>query len=131
MDAGGATPEAATSPSTAVRSAEGSRRQEETVALVITSTPAGAQVELDGAIVGRTPVHVARLAPGTHRVRVSRPGYAPVGRTVRILGGTRLVLDLRLARPAGPAGLRVPRPRPAGPPLPPPPSLPPPPPPPP
>jgi len=43
--------------------------------LVLISSPAGADVFIDGGRVGTTP-YAARLAPGNYRVRVSRKGYA-------------------------------------------------------
>lgn len=52
--------------------------------LLVRSTPAGARVNVDGKDVGATPAVVRNLAPGTHRVRVSRDGYSSVERRVVI-----------------------------------------------
>lgn len=46
------------------------------VALRISSTPAGAEVVVDGKPVGRTPVTV-QLAPATHHVRIAALGFRP------------------------------------------------------
>jgi hypothetical protein len=41
----------------------------------VASEPAGANVFVDGQFQGTTPVEVARLAPGDHRVRLVKNGY--------------------------------------------------------
>ena len=52
--------------------------------VLVRSTPAGAAVFVDGREHGRTPLTVRDLAPGAHRVRVVRDGYAPAERRVVI-----------------------------------------------
>lgn len=44
--------------------------------LTVASSPPGAQVELDGVVVGVTPLAVTQLALGGHVLRVSLPGFA-------------------------------------------------------
>jgi len=64
--------------------------------LTVASDPAGADVSVAGAYRGRTPVTLA-LAPGAaHEVVVTRAGYAPVTRSVRLEPSAtqRLVLNL-------------------------------------
>jgi hypothetical protein len=43
--------------------------------LVVTSTPSGAVVYLDGAPVGLTPVTIDRVTAGSHRLRLTRDGH--------------------------------------------------------
>jgi PEGA domain-containing protein len=55
--------------------------------LTLTSTPDGADVEIDGAFVGSTPSNIP-IANGDHTVRVSKRGYQPYERRLRISGGS-------------------------------------------
>jgi len=52
--------------------------------LLVRSTPAGARVFVDDREYGQTPVAVRNLAPGAHRVRIARDGYATDERRVVI-----------------------------------------------
>jgi len=55
--------------------------------LQITSTPDGAQVLLDGADVGTTPLNLT-VAAGKHQVSVKKTGYRDWGTTIGVAGGT-------------------------------------------
>ncbi|MGC2210982.1 MAG: PEGA domain-containing protein [Candidatus Korobacteraceae bacterium] len=55
--------------------------------LTLTSTPDGADVEVDGAFVGSTPSTIP-IANGEHAVRVSKRGYLPYERRLRVNGGS-------------------------------------------
>ena len=55
--------------------------------LVIDSTPAGADVEMDGALVGNTPFTVA-VAPGSHWISVKKKGFVDWSKTIKVTGGT-------------------------------------------
>lgn len=55
--------------------------------LTLTSTPDGAEVEIDGAFVGSTPSTIP-IASGDHTVRVSKKGYQPYERRLRVNGGS-------------------------------------------
>jgi hypothetical protein len=55
--------------------------------LTLTSTPDGADVEVDGAFVGSTPSNIP-IANGDHTVRVSKRGYQPYERRLRVNGGS-------------------------------------------
>jgi hypothetical protein len=55
--------------------------------LTLTSTPDGAEVEVDGAFVGSTPSTIP-IASGDHTVRVSKKGYQPYERRLRVAGGS-------------------------------------------
>lgn len=57
------------------------------VAVKVTSDPASASVEVDGvAQMGATPMEV-KLTPGTHKVKVSAPGYEPMEKDVEVKAG--------------------------------------------
>jgi hypothetical protein len=55
--------------------------------LVIDSTPAGADVEIDGAFVGDTPSTVT-VAPGSHQIAVKKKGFSDWSKTLNVTGGT-------------------------------------------
>lgn len=65
-------------------------------ALTLQTTPADAQVEVDGtAIAGTSPFVVSSLQPGKHKFRVSREGYLPLEREVDVgAGGLNLPVSL-------------------------------------
>jgi hypothetical protein len=55
--------------------------------LAIDSTPAGADVEIDGAFVGNTPSTLT-VAPGSHKVAVKKKGFTDWTKTLNVSGGT-------------------------------------------
>jgi hypothetical protein len=57
------------------------------VSLVIDSTPAGADIEIDGAFVGNTPSTVS-VAPGSHQIVVIKKGYKIWLKSLDAAGGT-------------------------------------------
>jgi hypothetical protein len=65
----------------------------------IDSTPAGAQIQLDGQTDPSwiTPLSLSGLSPGQHTVSVSKSGYSAETRTVAIASGTKAVVGLHLA----------------------------------
>jgi serine/threonine-protein kinase len=84
--------------------------------LTITSSPAGALVEIEGRSGQplRTPVTVSNLAAGSYRLTFSMAGYAAETRNVSLVGGTRGVADVRLTPTRGtlsvggnPAGAKI------------------------
>ena len=52
----------------------------------IDSTPAGADINIDGAFVGNTPSTVA-LAPGIHQVSIMMQGFVNWSRDLKVMGG--------------------------------------------
>lgn len=54
--------------------------------VAITSTPAGADIELDGAFVGSTPSTIT-VTPGDHTITVKKAGFASWERKVKVTGG--------------------------------------------
>ncbi|WP_018110681.1 PEGA domain-containing protein [Thermus igniterrae] len=67
--------------------------------LLLETSPAGAEVYLEGRLQGRTPLRLT-LEEGTYRVEYRLPGYEPYGATVRVERGreTRLAATLRPIR---------------------------------
>ncbi len=64
--------------------------------LKIATTPAGAEVQVDGRPAQRTPVSIDNLAPGQHRVTISLDGHVSKELTAEIVGSK--VKDLGLIR---------------------------------
>jgi len=65
--------------------------------IAVDSDPRGAQVEIDGRPVAEpTPTAVRGLALGSHRVRVSAAGRAPVEETVQLRGAGREIVDVKM-----------------------------------
>jgi hypothetical protein len=64
----------------------------------VTSAPAAADIEIDGAFVGSTPSTV-QLKPGKHLVVVRKSGFAKWERTIQVTGGDiNLVAELMKAQ---------------------------------
>ena len=55
----------------------------------VLSHPQGAQVLLDGNVVGRTPMAIADVREGTHEVRLEIAGFHPWVTSVRVSDGSR------------------------------------------
>jgi len=64
--------------------------------LHITSTPSGAEVELDHRRVGRTPLKVGRLGPGAHAVRLTSPEYDAWEGSASVVEGETRTFDVVL-----------------------------------
>jgi PEGA domain len=63
-------------------------------AVTISSTPASADVEVDGKFVGNTPSTIP-LAAGEHSIRITKKGYKPWERNLNVAGGaTNLSAEL-------------------------------------
>jgi hypothetical protein len=54
--------------------------------VAVTSNPAGADIEVDGAFVGDTPSTVP-IPAGDHTISLKKPGFTPWQRTVKVSGG--------------------------------------------
>jgi hypothetical protein len=77
--------------------------------LVVRATVEGAEVELDGVLVGRAggaPLRRETVAPGAHVLRVRAPGHRSFERTLEVEEGATLMIDAVLER----AGSWVPSP---------------------
>ncbi|MEQ1503389.1 MAG: TonB-dependent receptor [Myxococcota bacterium] len=64
-----------------------------TGSVVIDATERGALIEIDGEAAGFTPSVVQAVAVGERTVRVSRPGYEPIVRTVQVETDKQVTLD--------------------------------------
>jgi TonB family protein len=58
----------------------------------ILSTPFGATVKIDGAVVGRTPLLDFKLKPGPHQVEIAKDGYETWSQSVTA-GGKKVFVD--------------------------------------
>lgn len=64
--------------------------------LSVATVPAGAAVYVDGELQGSTPVQLADLSAGDHRVRVVKQGYLENSRVVGLRSGVARSLSLQL-----------------------------------
>jgi hypothetical protein len=55
----------------------------------VLSRPAGAQVVLEGRVVGQTPLVIEDVREGTHSVHIEAPGFIRWATSVRVTGGAR------------------------------------------
>jgi len=66
--------------------------------LIVTSTPPGATVALDGTVKGITPLTALGLKPRNYKMVVSLKGYAPISRTVDLSDATQSIQDFTLVQ---------------------------------
>jgi hypothetical protein len=64
--------------------------------LRVTSIPETARIYVDGEMMGRGDVTVAKIKPGSHTIRAELDGYRTESRTIEIPNGERVVEELRL-----------------------------------
>ena len=64
----------------------------------IQSHPQGAQVILDGSVIGQAPLSIADVAEGTHEVRLELAGFNPWVASVRVTGGNRARIGASLEK---------------------------------
>jgi serine/threonine protein kinase len=79
--------------------------------LLVRSRPAGAKVVVDGADYGPTPATVRGLARGSHRVKITRDGYAPEERRFVVTSSRpaqSMTVALAPARAVAPARAEAP-----------------------
>ncbi|MDR7452302.1 MAG: PEGA domain-containing protein [Armatimonadota bacterium] len=74
-----------------------------TASLTVQSTPAGADVFMDDERVGKTPLTLKQLRPGSYVVRVARKGYVATSKKVDLKPNTGLTVTLNLKPAARPA----------------------------
>lgn len=56
----------------------------------------GARVEIDGSVVGRTPLPATALVPGVHRIVVKKKGYSSFVRDVRLQAGINIRIAVQM-----------------------------------
>jgi serine/threonine-protein kinase len=68
--------------------------------LSVTSTPAGAQIQIDGQNNSAwvTPFNLAGLNPGQHTLTISKPGYAAETRNIDVGSGSKSFISVQLAQ---------------------------------
>ena len=66
----------------------------------ITSSPAMADITLDGKAVGRTPLLLDNLLVGQHKITVSKSGYQPYSATITIAEGKTATVNAALTKNA-------------------------------
>jgi len=114
--------EAAEQPAITVKSKPAPRKPKAPTAVIIpgeltvTSTPAGAQILIDGQSDPSwvTPSEVSGIAPGRHTITVSKAGYTPETRTLDVASRSKSALVVQLAQlgaslsvSSDPAGAKV------------------------
>jgi len=86
---------AAAPPASSVQ--EVPREKAEKIKCNFTSTPAGAEITLDGNYVGSTPSEIG-LSTGTHVVVLSMPGFAQWKRELTVVPGSELTVGAILQK---------------------------------
>jgi hypothetical protein len=77
--------------------------------LTVRSTPAGANVYVDGEkIGGTTPVQVQNVKPGTHRLLLTLKDYPENSQTIDIAGGSDKEVSVELFKEKTTPGFAVP-----------------------
>jgi len=69
--------------------------------LSIASDPDGAAVDIDGRPAGATPVEIARIVAGAHRVRLVKSGYLENSRIVTVAAGPTTRVSVKLTQTSG------------------------------
>lgn len=80
---------------TSLQGADAASRRKAT--LEVRSTPAGAQVTVDGGVRGVTPLTIRGLSAGRHELVITRAGYSPSRQEVTLRAGKRKLLKVRLS----------------------------------
>lgn len=65
--------------------------------LEVTSTPSGAEIFVDGELMGQTPASL-QLSSGQHKVELRKKGHSPSRKTVSIVNGVKEALDFSLPK---------------------------------
>jgi hypothetical protein len=67
--------------------------------IVVTSSVVGAKLQLDGRDQGTVPTEIA-VAPGSHRLDLSREGYRPAQSSIAVMAGERSTFDVPMQKSA-------------------------------
>ena len=68
------------------------------VPVELSVSPAGAKVHVDDELMGLSPLPAFTLTPGTHKLRVVKPGFLKDERTLTVRAGQPVTLELKLMR---------------------------------
>ena len=66
--------------------------------LVVSSSPSGARIMIDGKQMGETPMQIPAILIGEHRLRLEKSGSAPLAKTVIIEEGKTLTISEKLGK---------------------------------
>ncbi len=72
-------------------------RASSTVKLSVSSNPEGADIDLDGSFVGNTPSELS-IAPGDHTVVITKSGFLPWQRTLKVTTGSTVQISAGLEK---------------------------------
>ena len=81
--------------------------------LIVRSAPDGADVFMNADRVGKTPLTLRQLRPGSYTIKVSRKGYASASRKVELKPNVGMAVTLQLKPAAAPGPKVSPTPKPA------------------
>jgi hypothetical protein len=81
--------------------------EQQTGGLAINTSPAGAQVMIDGADAGISPFTITNLTAGNHTLNVSSAGYTPQGQPVTVIANQTRAVDIVLGPVSPFAGMWV------------------------
>ncbi len=86
---------APTGPAGTAASEKATSQSSAHAAVIVTSLPALAEIEVDGKFMGNTRSSL-RLAPGTHQITIKRDGYMPWTKTVEVTADSELAVHADL-----------------------------------
>jgi eukaryotic-like serine/threonine-protein kinase len=66
--------------------------------LTLNSSPAGAEITFDGAVLCQTPCTLTGIAPGQHSVSAAKGGFGSVSRAVSLQAGANASVELQLSQ---------------------------------
>lgn len=67
--------------------------------IIVTTVPVGAQIELDGKIVGQAPAELEQVPAGTHKLRIIKQGFIPIEREVVVTARKTVTLPMLSLQP--------------------------------
>jgi hypothetical protein len=82
--------------------------------LYVNTTPAGAEISLDGRQAGIAPILLQDLVPGNHTLDARKPGYNASNQEIWVLGDRLIAVQLTLGEGTPPSGTPPPATRAAG-----------------
>lgn len=67
--------------------------------IIVTTVPVGAQIELDGKVIGQAPAELEQVPAGTHRLRILKQGFIPIEREVVVTARKTVTLPMLSLQP--------------------------------
>src|SRR5262249_7627714 len=62
--------------------------------IVITTSPSGAVIALDGRVIGQAPAEIEDVPVGTHRIAITKDGFASIEREVVVVKNQAVTMPL-------------------------------------